>query len=398
MLLDTPLLSKESRRPSLRDADSSLDVQPRAEDLSFSYVTAWKEETGGRAIGHYPVYAPQEIIRAAGALPVGIMGAWGLVDVDYADSRVQSFVCSVAASTLELGLTGRLVPFDGMVFSDICDIARNLSGIFTRNFPEMLVEYLHLPQNASSQATVPYLRKELERLARHLEKLTESPLREEDLLESIELYNRQRALLGEAYELRQKNPELLPIDEAYLLARAAGQMPVEDHIALLEGVLPDIRERPTKARDNIRVLAMGPFCEQPPLELLRVIEEAGCYVVDDELLRAYRWYTAPIPGDGDPFQSLARSYVERSHVSSVRYPGGQRGEALVEWVKQAGAEGVLFVTAKFCEPALYDYVLYKEFLEKAGIPYMHMEFEEKMSAFESPRMQVETFVESILFA
>jgi benzoyl-CoA reductase/2-hydroxyglutaryl-CoA dehydratase subunit BcrC/BadD/HgdB len=175
-------------------------------------------------------------------------------------------------------------------------------------------------------------------------------------------------------------------------------MPVEDHIALLEGALPDIRDRPSKARDNIRVLAMGPFCEQPPLEFLRVIEEAGCYVVDDELLRSYRWYTGPIPDEGDPFLSLAQSYVERSHVSSVRYPGGRRGEALVDWVKQAGAEGVLFCTAKFCEPALYDYVLYKEFLEKEGIPYMHMEFEEKMSAFESTRMQVETFVESILFA
>jgi benzoyl-CoA reductase subunit C len=218
------------------------------------------------------------------------------------------------------------------------------------------------------------------------------------LRESIELHNRQRALLGQAYELRREHPELLPIEEAYLLARAAGHMPVEDHIAHLERVLPDIRDRPTKARDNIRILAMGPFCEQPPLELLRVIEEAGCYVVDDELLRAYRWYTAPIPGDGNPLQSLAQSYVDRSHVSSVRYPGGRRGEALVEWVKQARAEGVLFVTAKFCEPALYDYVLYKEFLEKAGIPYMHMEFEEKMSAFESARMQVETFVESILFA
>ncbi|MEE9163773.1 MAG: 2-hydroxyacyl-CoA dehydratase family protein, partial [Thermoplasmata archaeon] len=139
-LLDTPSVSNESRRPFSQDADGSLDPQERAEDLSFSYVTAWKEQTRGKAIGHYPVYAPQEIIHAAGALPVGIMGAWGLVDVDYADSRVQSFVCSVAASTLELGLTGRLAPFDGMVFTDICDVARNLSGVFTRNFPEMLVE------------------------------------------------------------------------------------------------------------------------------------------------------------------------------------------------------------------------------------------------------------------
>jgi len=57
----------------------------------------------------------------------------------------------------------------------------------------------------------------------------------------------------------------------------------------------------------------------------------------------------------------------------------------------------VFCTAKFCEPALYDQVLYKERLEAAQIPYVHIEFEEKMSAFDTTRTQVETFVESILF-
>ncbi len=373
-------------------------ARERAEDLDFSYVARWKEETGGKALGHFPVYAPQEIIHAAGILPVGVMGTWGLLDVDYADSRMQSFVCSVSRSTLELGLTGHLANLDGMVFTDICDVARNLSGVWARNFPDTLVDYLHLPQNVTSPAAVPYLERELGRFRRHLEVLTGGPAEDEALQASIDLHNRQRALLQEAYALRKASPWLLPAHDAYLLLRAAAHMPVEEHVTFLEQALRKVRDRPTKARDNIRVLLLGPFCEQPPLELLRVLEEAGCYVVDDEMLAGYRWYTEPIPANGNPLRSLAESYLQRARLSSVSFPRRRRRDALLDWMEASGARGVLFCSAKFCEPALYDYILYKEALEAADVPYLHLEYEEKMSAFESVRMQVETFVESILFA
>ncbi len=369
-----------------------------AEDLSFGYLRQWREETGGKAIGHFPVYAPQEIIHAAGALPVGVMGAWGLLDVDYADSRVQSFVCSVARSTLELGLTERLKQLDGMVFTDICDVARNLSGVWKRNFPDMMVEYLHLPQNVTSKSALVFLQGELGRFKKRLERLTGRTSDDSSLSRSIEVYNQQRQLLQRAYRIRRETPWLLPAWEAYVLVRAAAHMPVEDHIELLQRVIAEVEDRTTKARDNIRVLLLGPFCEQPPLELLRVIEEAGCYVVDDELLRGYRWYSSEIPENGKPLEALAQAYIERAHLSSVSFPRKRRREAIMDWLGHAKAEGVLFCTAKFCEPALYDYVLYKEALEAAGIPYLHLEYEEKMSAFETAKMQVETFVESILFA
>lgn len=373
------------------------DVQDRAEDVAYAYVDEWKETTGRKAVGHFPVYTPRELIHAAGALPVGVMGAWGQVEVDYADARVQSFVCSIARSTLELGLTSRLDGLDGMVFTDICDVARNLSGVWGRNFPG-LVEYLHLPQNVRSPAAVPYLRRELDRFRRRLAAATGTEPDDEALAESIERFNEQRALLDALYAFRGERPWDLPAREAYLLTRGAAHLPVEDHVALVERALDEAKARGNKARDNIRVLLLGPYCEQPPLEFLRVLEEAGCYVVDDELLRGIRWHTGPVEADGDPLGALAESYLRRAHLSSACHPGRPRAAALMEWLGRTDAQGVVFASAKFCEPALYDYVLYKEALEAADVPYLHLEFEEKMSAFESTQLQVETFVESILFA
>lgn len=381
--------------PGSEALDSALTL---AEDVSFSYATRWKEATGGHAIGHFPVYAPQEVIHAAGCLPVGVLGAWGLLDVDYADSRMQSFVCSVSRSTLEMGLRGRTQALDGMVFTDICDVARNLSGVWARNFPGMMVDYLHLPQNVVSPASVTYLQRELNRFWRRLADLTGSTVDEDALRESIGLYNRQRALIHRLYEIRRETPERLPAHEAYLLVRAAAHMPVEEYIPYAESALREIEGQAAKARDAIRVLLMGSFCEQPPLELLRLVEESGCYIVDDELLPGYRWYTDPVEVNGHPLRALAESYLNRARLSSVRFPERRRGDALLDWLQSARAAGVIFATAKFCEPALYDYILYKEALEAADVPYLHLEFEEKMRAFDSARMQVETFVESILFA
>jgi benzoyl-CoA reductase subunit C len=91
-----------------------------------------------------------EVIHAAGMLPLALLGGGGSVELTHADARFQSFVCSIAKSTLELGFQGLLRGVDGFVFSNICDVARNLASIYKRNFPDVFVEYLHLPQNSTS--------------------------------------------------------------------------------------------------------------------------------------------------------------------------------------------------------------------------------------------------------
>ena len=69
----------------------------------------------------------------------------------------------------------------------------------------------------------------------------------------------------------------------------------------------------------------------------------------------------------------------------------------MERMQTAGAEAVVFLPAKFCEPALLDYVLFRQRLEESGTPHLKIEFEEKMWTFENTRTEVETFAESMLF-
>jgi benzoyl-CoA reductase subunit C len=359
----------------------------------------WKaEHPGGRAVAAYPVWAPAELIHAAGMLPLSLLGGGTSVELTHADARFQSFVCSIAKSTLELGFQGQVKGVDGLVFSNICDVARNLSSIYQRNFPGTFVEYLHLPQNSTSAAVGEYAAAELRRLAAAFGDafgLAPSPAA---LAKSIEVYDALRARLRALYAQRIAEPHTLSTVELYTVLRACTLVPPEESIAWLDVLLAELPRRAARARDRLRVVVEGAFCEQPPLGLLEVLEEAGCYVVEDDLLLGWRWFTADVAGEGDPFARLGTAYVNQAVPSSTRHESRQhRSAGLIEKVRRSKADAVVFMPAKFCEPALFDYVLMKQGLEREGIPHLLVEFEEKMWTFERTRNEIETFVESMLF-
>ncbi len=371
----------------------------RLEDTEFGSVRQWKaQHPGGKAVGCFPVYTPVEIIHAAGMLPVGLFGGGTTIELANADARFQSFICSIAKTTLEMGFQARLKPLDGLIFSSICDVARNLSSVMARNFPDYHVEYIHHAQNMTSPAAVNYIESEFRRVQRSMEKLAGRPISEEALAASLRTYNRVRGLLRHLYQTRRESPHLISTLELYILMRSGTLVPPEEHLEELQRVLALLSARHDRPKDRIRVVIESAFCEQPPLDLLQVVEEAGCYIVDDDLLTGWRWFVEDVPEDMPPIRALAESYIRRSVYSSVRHDGPRpRTAGLVEKVRRAGAQAVIFMPAKFCEPALFDYPLFRVALEKAGIPHLVVEFEEKMWTFERTRNELETFVESMLF-
>lgn len=368
------------------------DALTLLEDNSFPSVRKWRE-AGGKVIGHFQVYFPEEIAHAAGTLPFKVRGA--PIDAMQAESRFGSYLCSILKTSLELALSDT-VELDMFVTHPICDAARNLAAVWGRNFPYPC-QILYLPQNANSAYSATYLRDEYERIKLDIEEITGTPVKEDDLRNSIQLFNQNRRLLRELYEIKRTQPWLLPIDEAYVLMAVGGLMPREEHNQLLELALPQIRARDTKQHDKIRVVFEGGFCEQPPLDFLRVIARS-CFVVDDDLMIGLRWITEDVPTDGDPLMNLAVAYLESSTYSPVQHDLRKPKEKmLMERIQQAGAEAAIVAAAKMCEPGLDEQVAYATVLDQNGIPFFVNEFEEKMTSFDQIQIQLETFAENILF-
>lgn len=362
------------------------------EDMDFPTVRRWRD-AGRKVVGHFQVYFPEEIAHAVGILPFKLRGA--PLEPRNADSRFGSYLCSIIKTSLELVL-GNHIELDMFVTHPICDAARNLAPIWGRNY-SYPCEILYLPQNANSSYAAQYLRGEYAHLLETLETIAGRTASDEDLRNSLEVFNRNRALLREIYTIKRDTPWLLAADEAYILTAVGGLIPREEHNQLLEQVLPSIQERGAKPQDKIRVVFEGGFCEQPPLDMIRAIARS-CYVVDDDLLIGLRWILEDVELEGDPLHNLAEAYLEKSSYSPVQHDARKPKEKmLLKRIEESRAQAAIITAAKMCEPGLEEQVTYTHTLDETGIPYFISEFEENMTSFDHMEIQVETFVESILF-
>jgi benzoyl-CoA reductase subunit C len=362
------------------------------EDTDFPTVQRWRD-AGGKVVGHFQVYFPEEIAHAAGMLPFKVRGA--PIEPTQSDSRFGSYLCSILKTSLELVLSNR-VELDMFVTHPICDAARNLGAVWGRNFAYPC-QILYLPQNANSGHAAQYLKGEYDRLRRSIEEVAGREVTPDDLRSSLGVFNANRALLRELYAVKRETPWLVSADEAYVLVALGGLIPREEHNALLEAILPLLRQRPVKQQDRIRVVFEGGFCEQPPLDLIRAIGRS-CYVVDDDFLIGLRWITEDVPTEGDALLNLAEAYLETSSYSPVQHDLRKpKEQMLLERMKKSGAQAVIVTAAKMCEPGLEEQVTYTRELDRTNVPYFVSEFEENMSNFEGLEIQLETFVENILF-
>jgi len=373
-------------------------TQELHDDLELKAVRRWKEAVPGRkAIGHMPIYVPRELIHAAGMLPVGIVGAGDRLEIIRGDAYFQSYICHIPRSTIELALTHRLDALDGMLFPSICDVIRNLSGMWTMLFPERYVRYVDLPQNFDPEVGGLYWRRELEKLRDDFDQLTGRTIADEALRHSIAVYNENRLVIRELYRARSRQPWFFPTSEVYLMLRAGNLLPPEDHTVLLREYLRmAAMESHRHERDQSRVVLVGMFCEQPPLGLLLTLERAGCWVVDDDLLLGLRWIMGEISCAGDPLQALVEAFLTKSAETAARYlPDGQHGGALVESVRRNRAEGVIFCAPSFCDPALLEQPMLITRLDREGIPHTQFKYSEDTGQFAVTREQAGTFSDSI---
>ena len=368
------------------------------DDLHFNAVKDWKAANPGRkAIGYMPVYVPRELIHAAGMLPVGILGGGDSLEVIQGDAYYQSYICRIPRSTIELGLTGRLDCLDGMLFPSICDVIRNLSGMWQMLFKDKFVRYIDVPQNYQDEVGGRFYMEEMQILREELAKLAGREISDDDINRSIAAYNDNRAAVRDLYAYRAAKPWQAPTSEVYLVLRAGMVLPVEEHTALVREYLAAAELLPRAKRDNARVVLTGGFCEQPPLALIKSIEMSGCYVVDDDFMLVTRWLLDEVPANANPLQELSRAFLHRSASTAAKYDATreEKGVFLMKQVKTRGAEGVIFAAPSFCDPALLERPMLQDVLAKRGVPHTAFKYAENTGQMAPIREQAGTFADSI---
>ena len=381
---------------------STAEIIARCEalydDLDFTASRQWKEADPDRkVIAYMPVYVPREIIHAAGMLPLGIMGGGDQLEVIHGDAYYQSYICRIPRSTIELGLSKRMDFVDGMLFPSICDVIRNLSGMWKLMFPGKYVRYFDVPQNYRDDVGGNYYVNELNELREGLEELSGRKITDEALRASIEVYNENRQLAMDVYAMRSREPWKVPSADVYLLMRAGLVLPVEEHNQMLRDYLAAAEKVDAPKRDNCRVVINGSFCEQPPLNLIKSIELSGCYIVDDDYMLVHRWLQKSVSTSGDPMENLALAFLHESASTAAKYDTKEeeKGMFLLEQVRKNAAEGVIFAAPSFCDPALLERPMLADRCSEHNVPYISFKYAENSGQMQPIREQAGTFADSI---
>lgn len=372
-------------------------TENQIKDLMQEFIA--EDRTDRKAFGYFCTYFPVEIVHAAGLLPVRILGE--RKPLVHVDAYLPSFGCSFVRTAMELGLDGSLDHLSGVGFSHTCDTMQVLSGLWSTVFKNQFVHSIPFPSKLNDPGSFRFLLKELQLFRDGLEAHLDVSIDDARLWNSIRVYQKKRALLGELYGWRKKYPGAIKGSELMHVVKSGMRIDPEEHNRLLEQLLIRIKDSAVSKEDgqrSVKVVLAGNICSFP--DIIDVIEDAGAVVVDDQLCTGARAFAGDLNKPALAEEKDALSCIARTYLSNfpcpVKYHSELKREgALLSSVADSGAEGVIFLLLRLCEPHSYDYTFLKRALDKMGHPSLVLEYEQQTASFEQMRTRVEAFVESI---
>lgn len=363
----------------------------------YRYLASWKQTHQQRLIAMVGMHIPEEIVHAAGALPVRLPHFGE--PIVHASFRLQGFFCAYARSVLEAGLRGALAFADGIVLNDICHTIRATTGILERESERMpWLRFLWLPPDIGKPQALAYAVRELEGFRTDLEGVVGHPITDEALWQSIAMYNRQRRLLRRLYQARRDRPGVLSAREMGAVVTAGMLTQKEDHANRVARLLEMMEGHERQSvRSAVPLVISGSLCEAPPDEILGLIEDVGGVVVDDDLFTGSRSFVTDVPEDGgNPLEALARAYLGMVAPCPTRHRDGwDLGNYLVQMAQHSHARGVVVMIVKYCEPHDYYKPMVERTLEQAGIASLFLETEHEDMEMGQVRTRLQAFVESL---
>ena len=355
-------------------------------------VCEWQEK-GKKVIGWVCNYIPEEMIHAAGALPFRVIVPY-TIEIKEANTYLYPNICTYCRAAFQIALEGKLGFLDAIILGSTCDSGRRLGELWEIYLGKPPLFFLSIPHQATEEA-IEFFAAELERLKGYLEELLGIEMGNESLANSIELYNESRGLINQLYQLRKQDPPLISGTEIMEILNAAVWIPREDFNALLERLIPEIRTRPADFKaTHPRVLINGTILNDSGL--IECIEEAGAWVVADELCTGYRYWADEVSvGNKDNvIKSLARRYLA-SPLCPRSILNGKRWDDIKSQLRSYKINGVINQTIKYCAPHGYDGFQLSKELDKLGIPTLELNLEYGAPITGQVKTRVQAFVEML---
>ncbi len=355
-----------------------------------AYAKEWKKKTGGKVVGYFCTYVPEEILYAADVLPVRILGSHEPQDVT--EPHIFGMFCPFCRDCLAQGLQGRYDYLDGVMIAQSCLHIRQAYTSWKMHIPVDFSYYLPMPNNVQSKRALPYLTGELETFKEAVEKWTGKKITDEDLNKGIEAMNTSRQLTRDLYELRkQDNPPLTGLEAMYAVV-ASQMVDKRDYNAALQEILRKLPQRQVENGSKVRLMILG--SENDDTEFMDMVESLGAMFVVDDHCTGSRYFWNQVNTNGDLLEAIAARYVERIPCPSKDWPERTRIEHILKLAKDWNVQGAIVIQQKFCDPHEIDIPSIIESLKSNGVPAQFLELDVTVPVGQF-KTRVEAFLEML---
>lgn len=346
-----------------------------------------------KVFGWLCTYVPEEIMHAAGILPVRIVGYSREVDLDDGNAYMYVNNCSFARSCLQMGLRGEYDFLDGAVGGSTYDGARRLFDLWRSYIKTPFHHVVTVPRKYTERAHVLYYQEVLD-FKSHLEEHLNTKITDEALYKSVQLYNESRGLLGKLYELRQREKPPVSGAETMEVSNASFRMPKEMFNDWLKELLNELKSSDRFYSGRVRLMLVGSVLTNA--EFVKFIEEQGGLVVTDELCTSSRYWgdLVTFEGTNSPLEAISRRYLNNFPCARM-FPSEERFNRIVKAALDFKVDGVISETIRYCVPYAHDLPLLEKRLGEHGIPMLALDVEYGTSGSGQIKTRVQAFIEMV---
>ena len=349
----------------------------------------YKKETGKGAVGIMPVYCPEEIVHAAGYLPIGMWGAQKK-QISKARTYLPPFACSIMQSVMELQLEGVYDDLEAVIFSVPCDTLKCMSQKWNRPVPAIVFTHTQNRKIAKDAANV-FAREEFNIVKEKLEDILDVHISNKAIKNSIAVYNENRAACREFSDVAAEYAAVVTPSDRHAVIKARWFMEKSRHTALVKELIAALKAEPAPEFKGKKIIVTGIQVE--PYDVLDIFQENGFAIVADDLAQETRNFRQDVPDDDDALMALARAWNEFDGCSLATDANKPKGQMIIDAVKKYGADAVVVCMMKFCDPEEFDYPILLQEFEAAGVKNLYIEIDQESTAFEQVKTRIQTFAE-----
>ena len=349
---------------------------------------------GKKVIGVLPYYAPEELVYAAGMVPMGMWGS-NHKTISRAKEYCATFYCTIAQLALEMLLDGTMDQLDGLITPTICDTLRPMRQNFRVSIGDKIPTiFLAHPQNRFAPWGLQFCIDQYTNVKKMLEKIAGHEITSEDIRNAIKVYNASRAARREFVKLASEHCDVVTPTLRSAVLKASYFMLKDEYTEKLVALNNELKALPVCDWKGVKIVTSGIIVDNPTL--LKIFEDNKIAIAADDVAHESRSFRTDASEEGDPMMALAKQFADIDYEVLLYDPQSaqnRRGEFVANLVKESGAQGLVLFMQQFCDPEEMEYPCLKKALDEAGIPHIKRGVDQQMRDFGQASTAIQAFAD-----